>query len=310
VKIFKQCYTTKRGFSIIEVMIAVSLLAALTVAFLHLTDNIKKMETRMLSTVDSLELISRIKLSLSSTKWCKEFLTSAREMANQDKMVDGVIDQNLPIPLKGSLHYLKDTNGNLLVELGTKYGRNRITKMEYNKSPNSFTDDTYILKPGIIDLFLTFERGSSLIPVVKKIPISILASKASERSNPQLVDCYSQNSQLVRDISKDVAIRVCLSFGATYNEFQEKCDLENSELMKNSKNSSSSPTNNNKKMDDNELKQITDSVMINVCRSLGSSYDSAASKCEMNMNSPEMEQMKDFKIDPEQMKELMQKMFQ
>ncbi|GEM_PF-3953714 len=74
-------------------------------------------------------------------------------------------------------------------------------------------------------------------------------------------------------------------------------------------------TDNIKKTEQAMLSTIdaSDSVMIRVCRSLGTTYDAKNSKCELNINSPEMNSMKDIKLDSAQMEELMknmQKMFQ
>jgi prepilin-type N-terminal cleavage/methylation domain-containing protein len=198
-----------RGFSLIEVTVAMGLMGVFVWGFMRLSDNIVETERKMMDLMEMNDYISRIRYVMNDTVACNKSLST-------DKYQDG---HRLPV----NLNKLVDRRGKVVAEVGSKEGRIHVKDLRLQLEP--IEGEPIVEEPRFVNLFLDL-AGSSRLTANKvfKITLPVLLDSFPDKT-PKFLYCDSLAGGVAQEMTNDIMRRLCDSLKVGYDELTGQCNM-------------------------------------------------------------------------------------
>lgn len=243
------------GFALMEVMVAAGLLGVIAYLFMHMGEQVINMEARIKDMMDMNDLVSRTRIHMSDSQACYRTFQPAFEKLKTN--------EKLTFPVK--LEKVIGKYGNSLLEVGKSYGRLTVESIEVTFDPKSIPKKDYENEVGFITLRYRIRSFSkNAMNKSGHITLSAIVSKPYTAKEPYMVSCFSDRSLLVQEVTDEVIMRTCSSFGVAYDSVTGTCNMSaltgimgsGAATSPNSGSSSTSP-----QMDIDKMKQMQEKAM-------------------------------------------------
>jgi len=180
-------FQKSRGFSLIEIMIATSLVGALSLLVYKITadqqKNIKKNEVK----IDSDSIIHEIRQTLANRDSCTATLAGQSASATAVGSIT-TIKQNVP----QTATFVDKYTSNTTFASATRYGSSGVRIISYSLNSTDASDTTIGMiasQPyGSTNLLVTFQYSVNVTPVVRKIKINV---QTVSDTNRNILNCTS-----------------------------------------------------------------------------------------------------------------------
>lgn len=209
-----------KGFSLIEVMIASSIMAVVIYSIMHTTQRMAQMEKRMLNLGDMQDLISRVRFTLSDTVACNK---SFKESFHNDMMDP-----------KGTFETLLDRNGREILAQGMRFNGINVGELTYElEDPKSLIKN----KGGVTLAKLHIPlKGNSSNGISKTYHLSLALefdkAYSTEAGNRfHFAACQSLSTPIAAEVVNETMKRMCASMGVPYDPVAGTCKMDIASLM-------------------------------------------------------------------------------
>lgn len=176
---------TNKGFSLVEIMVAIGLLGALSYFMMQAFERMTELESRVFDIIDATPLLQRAG---------QEFVLGG-SCANTLKQ--NINDKN-EIPAKGELESIFGLNRTKLLTAGDRVGRLEVNKITYGLVPEPKSNESFNNKQQKLEVLVDYSgRSPSMKNKILRLSIPVLVDKKSY---------------------EDATIRTCLTYDAAIKE--------------------------------------------------------------------------------------------
>ncbi len=204
----------KKGFSLIEVLVAASILSVVILGVMRVNDNLLNVEQGFIQSQDSMEVLGNAKLFMGHQLSCIATFKQAKK-----KRFDG----KPYIPLIGEIESIRNFEDNNFLSLGEKYGKVELTGLSFQPRKGYFEGKEFNNERGIIDLMIHMRGvGKLKRPRFKRLPVWVYANKKLNEA-AEIQYCDSSRSDMVNFITESVMARVCQSLDAALDPDSKLC---------------------------------------------------------------------------------------
>ncbi len=217
------------GFTLIEILIAISLAGALSVVMLNMSKQQSVIQKRAETSIEITTLHRSIEMILLNADSCKATLPSNVDISHPGIEINDIINitKSYPLPPPNPPTFVPT----VAFSKGTTYGdvvkiqKIRIDDVNKNIPPMAPATPTATKKFGIINVIITYEKLSSILKSSStatntvqelRVPLSLELD-----GNNRVLNCYSQTGMAV-ETSKDEA---CKSLGGVLDPGANQCIL-------------------------------------------------------------------------------------
>ncbi len=203
-----------RGFSLLEVLIAASILSVVILGVMKVNENLASVEQGFIQSQDSMEVLSNTKLFMGHQLSCLGAFRQAKQ-----KRPDG----QFYIPIDGEFESIKNFENNDFISVGETYGKVKLLYLSYSPRKGYFEEEAFTNKRGIVDVYIQMQGiGKVKRPKFKKLPVWVYASKKINEP-AEIQYCDSSRADMINYITESVMARVCLSLNAVLDPETRLC---------------------------------------------------------------------------------------
>lgn len=197
---------------LIEVMVAAAILGGLVMAFMRITDQIMKAESRMFALMEVQDLTQRLRYSMSNPMAC----TNTFSEHFPDHMM----------PLSGELSFLKDKNSESIAQVGEDYGPVQIENMRFQAEQSDV--DGLGSMPGVVEVrvHMTFKGSRSYeFRKIQSFTAPVLGEYIEDEKKIKFDYCDSLTSPFAAQLVELTMKRMCEGFQVEYDRSTGSCDM-------------------------------------------------------------------------------------
>ncbi len=200
------------GFSLIEVLVVMSIMGAFVIGFMRLSDRMLESEKRMMDLMAMNDLVSEVRYTLNDSKACTASFS--------------FIEEEGRYLFPTNLEKIVNRRNRTIVEAGKNVGRIRIKAIRVNLEEvpaNHITEE-----PLMAQVFLDVEGRAKLTRnKVFKISVPVLVGRAAQSSKIFFNYCDSLSAGVAQEMANQIVKRMCASFSLPYDEVTGQCEFHN-----------------------------------------------------------------------------------
>ena len=207
----------RRGFSLIEVMIALFIMSGVIYGIMHVTKSVSKLDSKIMDSADMQDLINRVRFTLNDTISCNRSI----EGSYPDLLMES----------RGDIDKIVSKRDIDILYPEQTYGRVEVLNISYAFDEESMPED---YESGIIFVNLYIRLiGRNKLNIERRFQITV----AMEFTEVREVDntlfykfggCDSMTNPMVEELLNEMMKRVCSTLGVEYNTSTGQCDKMNS----------------------------------------------------------------------------------
>ena len=209
-------FKNQSGFALMEVVVAAGLLGVIAYLFMQMGDQVTRMDARIKDSMAINEIKAEVQTSFMDAFACERVMALPySELKTNEK---------LKFPIE--IGKLEGRFGNTVLVSGQKKGRIFIESITAKLDTSNIKKKNYENKIGtIIVEYRMKSSAKSAYSNVGKITLLGLVSKPITSSGPYLESCLSEKALLIKEVTDEVVMRTCASFGAPYDPNTGTCAI-------------------------------------------------------------------------------------